>query len=160
MAVSTWLLLTFKKGGVWEELPLKIGTSLCYLPSALYIWLVFFSYPTCFSSSYLLIPSLVHLVKNPPAVWETCVWSLGWEDPLEREWLPTPVFRPGNFYGLYSPWSRKQLDRTGWLSLSTYISFICSHVSSNLRKPRGHQLCLLFNFAPQFLEKCMKNKRI
>ena len=24
------------------------------------------------------------LVKNPPAMWETCVCSLGWEDPLEK----------------------------------------------------------------------------
>ena len=24
------------------------------------------------------------LVKNPPAVWETWVRSLGWEDPLEK----------------------------------------------------------------------------
>ena len=24
------------------------------------------------------------LVKNPPAVWETWVPSLGWEDPLEK----------------------------------------------------------------------------
>ena len=24
-------------------------------------------------------------VKNPPAVWETWVWSLGWEDPLEKD---------------------------------------------------------------------------
>ena len=23
-------------------------------------------------------------VKNPPAMWETWVWSLGWEDPLEE----------------------------------------------------------------------------
>ena len=23
-------------------------------------------------------------VKNPPAMWETWVWSLGWEDPLEK----------------------------------------------------------------------------
>ena len=22
--------------------------------------------------------------KNPPAMWETWVWSLGWEDPLEK----------------------------------------------------------------------------
>ena len=65
-------------------MPLKIGTSLCYLLSALYILLVFFSYPTCFSSSYLLIPSLVHLVKNPPAMWETWVRSLVWEYPLEE----------------------------------------------------------------------------
>ena len=24
-------------------------------------------------------------VKNPPAMWETWVQSLGWEDPLEKE---------------------------------------------------------------------------
>ena len=24
-------------------------------------------------------------VKNPPAMQETRVWSLGWEDPLEKE---------------------------------------------------------------------------
>ena len=30
-------------------------------------------------------PSLVaQLVKNPPVMWETWVWSLGWEDPLEK----------------------------------------------------------------------------
>ena len=31
------------------------------------------------------------LVKSPPAVWEIWVPSLGWEDPLRRERLPTPV---------------------------------------------------------------------
>ena len=25
---------------------------------------------------------------------ETRVWSLGWEDPLEKEMQPTPVFLP------------------------------------------------------------------
>ena len=24
------------------------------------------------------------MVKNPPTMWETWVWSLGWEDPLEK----------------------------------------------------------------------------
>ena len=27
---------------------------------------------------------VAQLVKNPPAVWETGVQSLGWEDPLEK----------------------------------------------------------------------------
>ena len=27
---------------------------------------------------------LVQLVKNQPAMWETWVRSLGWEDPLEK----------------------------------------------------------------------------
>ena len=27
---------------------------------------------------------MAQIVKNPPAVWETWVQSLGWEDPLEK----------------------------------------------------------------------------
>ena len=27
---------------------------------------------------------VVQMVKNPPAMWETRVWSLGWEGPLEK----------------------------------------------------------------------------
>ena len=27
---------------------------------------------------------VAHLIKNPPAMWETWVQSLGWEDPLEE----------------------------------------------------------------------------
>ena len=36
---------------------------------------------------------VAQLVKNPPAMWETWVRLLGWEDFLEkRKSLPTPVF--------------------------------------------------------------------
>ena len=48
---------------------------------------------------------MAQMVKNPPAMQETWVRSLGREDPLER--LPTPVFWPGGFHGLYSPWGAK-----------------------------------------------------
>ena len=27
---------------------------------------------------------VAQLVKNPPAMWETWIWSLGWDDPLEK----------------------------------------------------------------------------
>ena len=30
--------------------------------------------------------------------------------PWRRERLPTPVFWPGEFHGLYSPWGRKEMD--------------------------------------------------
>ena len=33
-----------------------------------------------------------HLVKNPPAMQETLVRFLGQDNPLEKGWLPTPVF--------------------------------------------------------------------
>ena len=51
---------------------------------------------------------VAQLVKNSPAMWGTWVLFLGWEDPLEKERLPTPVFWPGEFHGLYSPWGRKE----------------------------------------------------
>ena len=35
---------------------------------------------------------IAQLVKNPPAMQENPVQILGWEDPLERDRLPTPVF--------------------------------------------------------------------
>ena len=38
--------------------------------------------------------------------------------PWRRERLPTPVFWPGEFHGLYSPWGRKESDTTERLSLS------------------------------------------
>ena len=34
------------------------------------------------------------VVKNLPAMQETQIRSLGWEDPLEKG-IPTPVFLPG-----------------------------------------------------------------
>ena len=39
--------------------------------------------------------------------------------PWRRERLPTPVFWPGQFHGLYSPWGRKESDTTEQLSLSS-----------------------------------------
>ena len=33
---------------------------------------------------YIQASPVAQLVKNPPAMWETRVQSLGWEDPLEK----------------------------------------------------------------------------
>ena len=65
-------------------------------------------YPLQYSWASLV----AQLVKNPPAMWETWVRSLGWEGPLEKGKLPTPVFWPGEFHGLYSPWVLKESDVT------------------------------------------------
>ena len=40
--------------------------------------------------------------------------------PWRRERLTTPVCWPGELYGLFSPWSRKESDTTEWLSLSLF----------------------------------------
>ena len=45
-----------------------------------------------FYSTFLI----AHWVKNPPAMQETLVLFLGWEDPWKRDRLPTPVFWPGD----------------------------------------------------------------
>ena len=61
---------------------------------------------------------MAQTVKNLPAMWETWVRSLGWEDPLE-EGMATPsrVFLPGESHGQrslagYSPWGCKELNMT------------------------------------------------
>ena len=69
--------------------------------------------PILFGVYVSLVASLVaQLVKNLPAMQETWVQSLGWEDPPRRERLPTPVFWPREFYELYSLWSHKESDMT------------------------------------------------
>ena len=63
------------------------------------------------------------MVKNLPVMQETWVRSLSQEDPLKKEWQPTPVFLPGEFHGQrslagYIPLGCKELDTTEWLSLT------------------------------------------
>ena len=55
-------------------------------------------------------------VKNLPAMQETQVQSLSWEDPLEEEIATTSVFLLGEFHGQrsqvdYSPWAHKSWTR-------------------------------------------------
>ena len=54
---------------------------------------------------------------------ETWVQSLGWEDPLEKEWQPIPAFLPGEVHGQrslvgYSPWDCLESGTTEQLTLS------------------------------------------
>ena len=43
--------------------------------------------------------------------------------PWRRETLPTLLFWPGEFQGLYSPWGHKEWDTTERLSLSLHFTF-------------------------------------
>ena len=65
---------------------------------------------------------MAQMVKNPPAMQDTWVRSLGWEDPLE-EGMAThssivawriPMDRVG-----YSPWGRTESDMTERLNTWT-----------------------------------------
>ena len=71
-------------------------------------------------------------VKNLPALWESWVWSLGWEDPLEEGmsthssilaeyWILAEFLE--NPHGLRrlvgsSAWGHKESHTTEWLSIS------------------------------------------
>ena len=80
-------------------------------------------YPLQYSWASLV----AQLVKNPPAMWETWVRSLGWEDLLEKEMAihssilawKIPRFSKEEPWSLgwrslvgYSPWGRKESDTT------------------------------------------------
>ena len=43
------------------------------------------------------------MVRNPPAMQETQVRSLGGEDPLEKKMATTTVFLPGKLHGAEEP---------------------------------------------------------
>ena len=61
---------------------------------------------------------MAQLVKNPPAMQETWVLSLGWEDPLEKEKAThSSILARKIPWTLYSPWGCKELDTTEQLSL-------------------------------------------
>ena len=68
----------------------------------------------CFWAS--LVPQLV---KNPPAMWETWVRSLGWEDQLEKEMATYSSIVAWRIpWTIHSPWGRKESDTTERLSLT------------------------------------------
>ena len=81
---------------------------------------------------------MAQLVKNPPAMRETWVQSLGWEDPLE-------MVKATHFsilaHGLYSPWGHTESDMTERLSLllslflvnETSVQFSRSGMSDSLQ---------------------------
>ena len=57
------------------------------------------------------------MAKNLLAMQETWVQVLGQEGPQRREWIPSPVFLPGEFCGEktlvgYGPRGCKELDMT------------------------------------------------
>ena len=60
---------------------------------------------------------MAQLVKNLPTMPET--WDDLWvgKIPWRRERLPTPVFWPGEFHDLRSPWGHKESDTNEQLSL-------------------------------------------
>ena len=66
---------------------------------------------------------VTQMIKNPPAMQETWVQSRVGKIPWRRKWQPTPIFLPRESHEQrswagYSPWGRKELDTTKWLTFS------------------------------------------
>ena len=62
--------------------------------------------------------------------------------PWRREWLPTPVFLPGEFHGQrslagYSPCGHKESDMTQRLNNNTYCIGLLRYTSGNLPANAG-----------------------
>ena len=99
---------------------------------------------------------MAQLVKSLPAMPETWVQSLCWEDPLEKGTSPeTGTFWPGEFHGLYSPWGRKESDMTE--RLSRHFTFSLKFITletvpdveyANFIKVSGNEFInsIIFNF--------------
>ena len=67
---------------------------------------------------YSWAPLVAQLVKNLPAMRETWVQSLGWEDPLEKgKATHSSILAWRIPWTVYSPWGCKESDRTERLSL-------------------------------------------
>ena len=70
---------------------------------------------------------VTQMVKDLPAVQETWAQSLGWEDPLEKEIQPTPVFLPAKSHGQRSlvgdsPWGHKESHTTERINNNNKLS--------------------------------------
>ena len=86
--------------------------------------------------------------KNLPAMQETWIQSLGWEDPLERKWQPTPGFLPGKSHGQRSlvscsPWGRKESGTTEWLTVTYLLNklYSCTQLLEHLIRTWEHCFC-------------------
>ena len=99
------------------------------------------------SSSTIYVSSLVaQMVKRLPIMQETAIWSLGWEDPLEKE-----MATHSSTLAWKIPWMEEPggLQSTGSQSLtwrSNFSSFLPSFFSFFLLSPLDCSHTQIFNF--------------
>ena len=64
---------------------------------------------------------MTQLAKNPPAMWETWVQSLGWEDALEKVKATHSSILAWRIPWTTVQWGRKESDTTEQFSLSSFL---------------------------------------
>ena len=127
IAISSWLhwLLTLPSSMFYTSPLTSKLLDWFYCPLLLYLNSSFFKNyqlsPCSQSLFYVYTFTVAQSVKSLPAMRETWIWFLGWEDLLEKECQPTRVFLPGEFHGQrslmgYSPSSHRESDMTEWLT--------------------------------------------
>ena len=111
---------------------------------------------------------VAHTVKSPPAMQETCVQPLGWEDPPgERNIYPLQYSDLENSMDYTE--GRIESDMAEWLSLSAFFMVQLSHLYMTTRKTIvftiwtfvGKVVSLLFNILSRFVIAFLpKSKRL
>ena len=73
---------------------------------------------------------MAQTVKRLSTMWETWVWSLGWEVPWRRKWQPTPVLLPRKSHG--------QRSLVSWLGkLPRWLS--CKECACQCKRLKRHR---------------------
>ena len=67
---------------------------------------------------------MAQMVKNPPALWEIWIPSLGWEDPLEKGTATHSSILAWRIPS--SPWGQKGPDTTSTFTLTFTLSLVQS----------------------------------
>ena len=95
----------------------SLGSASIFCPLSVVFYLVFIIVFTVWASL------VAKLVKNPPAMRETWVHSLGWEGPLEKGKATHSKYSglENSVVYIYSPWGHKESDTTEQLSLHCVV---------------------------------------
>ena len=89
---------------------------------------------------------IAQVVKNPPAMCETWIGSLGWKDSLEKGKATHSSILAWRIPGLYSPRTRKELDTSKRLSFHPVIQIIYRVTSEEKMKIQMNIWALLTAF--------------
>ena len=79
---------------------------------------------------------VAQLVKNPPAMWETWVWSLGWEDTLEKGKVSH-----SSILAWRIPWTVQSMGSQSQTWLSN-LHFFCMQIYSHVNSPEYLPPCM------------------
>ena len=115
---SKWILFLWKRFFLKYSWFTMLGLFQVY---STVIQLYMYTYMYYFSYSFLWwfvtgdwTPLVAQTIKNPPVVWETWVWSLSWEDPLEEGMAAHSSIGEGNGNPFQYSCLEKPMDTGAW----------------------------------------------